>query len=395
MKSFFLRGLVNNMKVLHIGLVSHFTVGMMYQDNILPVMNINDGHDVVFVTDTCRFDDGILIDGPEEKIRLNNGLLVIRLKYEHIINRFVTKHIQKATKLKSILEDFQPDAIMYHNAVGYELMDVANYIKKHRHATFYVDSHSDFNNSAKTMLAKVSYKLIHGHFVKKALPYIDKFLALSTESVDFLKDIYHIPDEMCEIYPLGGLIKSEEEQKKCRDKLLHDLNLRDNTLILSHSGKLDHLKKTADILRAFKRVDSNDTVLLVFGMIQDEEKDELVPLIKADQRVHFLGWKSGEDITDILSGSDLYLQPGSMSATSQVAACCGCAELVAPTPSYKNLYGNSVDYAEDENGIYNYILSMIENPEYVEQRKKDCYQMAKEKLDYAVLARRYLHKEKV
>lgn len=101
------------MRVLHIGLASHYTEGMSYQDNLLPEMNLQEGHEVVFITDTYKYIHGELIHGREEDSVLPNGLRLIRLEYDKIINEFVTVKIQKVHRLRFLLEEIRPDAILY------------------------------------------------------------------------------------------------------------------------------------------------------------------------------------------------------------------------------------------------------------------------------------------
>ena len=55
----------------------------------------------------------------------------------------------------------------------------------------------------------------------------------------------------------------------------------------------------------------------------------LYPLIKSDDRVTYLGWKTGDELIEYLCASDLYLQPGSASITIKQALCCGNAVVVA------------------------------------------------------------------
>ena len=380
------------MNILHIGLLSHFTEGMLYQDNILSDMNAKAGHNVVFVTDANEYVHGTLTHTKEQDKKLSNGVRLVRFNYDFVVNNFITQKIQKVHKLLSLIEAFRPDAIIYHGVCGYELMDVAYYVKKHPETTFYVDSHEDFNNTARNMISKMAYKIIHGRYIRRALPYVDKILYITKETELFLKDMYDIPNKLLEFYPLGGVIQTIEHQRLCRKKLIQDLNLSEDTIIFSHSGKLDKSKKTKEILEAFKKVKDNRFALVIFGKIPAEEYRELNPLIQNDERVHFIGWKAGQDIIDVLSGVDVYLQPGTQSATSQLALCCGCAEMVAPHPSYTEFYGNAVDYANNKEEIYNYFLKIHKNTNYICEYKKRAYEFALSNLDYSKLAMRYLEK---
>lgn len=377
------------MTILHIGLLSYYTEGMLYQDNILPQMNIQDGHKVVFVSNASKYVNGVLQSVDEEDIVLDDGMRLIRLNYDYVINRFITNKIQKVSKLKKILEEVKPDVILYHGLCGYELMDVACYSKKNN-VTFYVDSHEDFINTAKTAVSKLAYKYIHGYFIKKALPQIKKVLYITAETKDYLVDMYGLPDEKMELYPLGGIIKSKDRQNEQRNRLLEQYDLPEDAIILSHSGKLSKEKKTIELIKAFSSVISEKLVLFIIGSVPESERQCFNELIANDKRIRYLGWKNGQELLDILCGTDVYLQPGSQSATSQVALCSGCALVVAPTRSYKQLYEDSVLYVDGIDKLKELIEQIKENESLVEEYKRMGYDLALKKLDYAILSRVYL-----
>ena len=151
------------MKILHIGLPSHFTEGMLYQENMLIAMNRADGHDVTIITDVYHYEGSKLVEGPEEDRIMDNCARLIRLKYDRVFHSDLwTEKIQKCRKLKKYLNEIQPDTILYHGVCGYEMMDVAEYCKKHTECHFYMDSHEDYTNSAMTFASKTFYKTIHG-----------------------------------------------------------------------------------------------------------------------------------------------------------------------------------------------------------------------------------------
>ena len=54
------------MKILHIALASHFTIGMLYQENQMINCQRADGHDVTIVTDLWHYERGELVKGEEE-----------------------------------------------------------------------------------------------------------------------------------------------------------------------------------------------------------------------------------------------------------------------------------------------------------------------------------------
>ena len=156
-----------------------------------------------------------------------------------------------------------------------------------------------------------------------------------------------------------------------------------------HSGKLNPEKRTAELVRAFKNIDSNNSFLFIFGMVEEPYKDEIMHLIQNDKRVYFLGWKKGEEINELLCAADVYCQPGSPSATSQLALCCGCTEIVYPSLSYKALYGDSVLYAENEKALLEQ-LKKLEDKAVLHISKEKAFLKASSILDYKKIAERYL-----
>ena len=377
------------MKVLHIGLSSYYTEGMTYQDNFLPDMNVENGHEVVFVSNAGKYEGCHFIEVSEEDRILENGVRLIRYSYDNLGSCFLTKKIQKVSKLKKLLYEFRPDAILYHNVCGYELMDVAKYVEQNPSTLFYVDCHQDFGNTACTKLSKFAYKYIHGIFVKRALPRVKKFLYLAESCRVYLKEMYNIPDEKLEFFPLGGIIQEKEKQDEARKELLKKYSLPDDAILFMHSGKLVPEKKTVSLLKAFKSLNSKNVYMFIFGALDDACKEEILSLTDEDERVFYLGWKTGDEITALLNAADVYCQPGSPSATSQFALCCGCTEIVYPFESYQLLYGETVLYASNEEELHGALLK-LSNSSILTDYKERGYAMACEKLDYKKLAERYL-----
>lgn len=375
------------MKVLHIGMTSHFTDKMLYQDNILADLNAKAGHDVVFISDTFFYKNGTLVKTNECDVVLDNGVRLIRISYDRIINEFITRKIQKAKKLLQYLDEIRPDTILYHGVCGYELINIAKYIKEKK-LIFYIDSHENFKNTAMTPLAKFAYKYVHGYFVRKALPVAKKVLYVGYPEKEYLEKMYHIPESKLEYFPLGGLILEKEKQDCYRAEIISKMNFPNDVIICTHSGKMDKGKKTEDILKAFMRVQDSRLRLLIFGSIPEDMKDTLEPLINGDERIFFLGWKEAKEQELILGATDLYIQPGTYSATAQIAICDGCALLV--NNDYKRAMGNNAIYGEDVVSIKKVLEVITSNIDFLDNMKKRAYSFATKMFDYKKIADRYL-----
>lgn len=382
------------MNILHIGLVSHFTESMLYQDNYLSELNAQDGHNVVFITDVFIYRDGKLIETVECDKVLDNKVRLIRLKYDYIINTFISRKIQKVKKIVKYLNILEPDVILYHGLCGYELMDVARYVKNNRDVLFYIDSHENFNNTAKNIISKLAYKYIHGFFIKKALPYAKKILYIGYPEKKYIKEMYDISEDKLEYFPLGGIIIDKEIQKKYRQEIINDMSFPNDVIICSHSGKIDKLKKTDQVIKAFSNVRDNRFRLLIYGSIQDELKTEINSLIEKDKRIYFLGWKNSNQQERILAATDLYIQPGSASATAQVALCCGCA-LIVNKEYYLESFRDNVFYADNSKEIEVILYQIASDINVLKNMKEKSYSLATNELDYDKLANRYLHLNEV
>ena len=375
------------MKILHIGLASHFTDKMLYQDNILAGLNAEAGHDVTFISDNYAYDNGVLVETEVSDEYLDNGVRLIRIKYDKVINRFVSNKIQKAKAVVRYMNEINPDTILFHGVCGYELMDVANYVKEKK-IPFYIDSHENFKNTAMTPASKLAYKYIHGIFVRKAIPIAKKILFVGYPEKEYLQKMYHISEEKLEYFPLGGIILDKEKQGLYRSKVIKDLGFPDDAIICSHSGKMDKGKKTEDVIRGFSRVNDDRLRLLIYGTIPEDMKPILEPLIKADERIAFLGWKTAAEQEELLGATDIYIQPGTYSATAQIALCDGCALIL--NSDYKKTMHDAPFYEDTFEGIEETLRSITRDEEILQVAKQACFLLALTEFDYKKLADRYL-----
>ena len=74
---------MNNKKlrIAHICQAASYTEGMLYQDNVLPDINIADGHEVLIIADCTCYVNGKLTTVPEEDKKLENGIRLVRLEF--------------------------------------------------------------------------------------------------------------------------------------------------------------------------------------------------------------------------------------------------------------------------------------------------------------------------
>lgn len=373
---------------MHIGLLSHFTEGMTYQDNILSDMHCQDGNDVMYVSDNYVYQNGRLIEKVEEDITLSNSLRLIRVKYDRVLNTFITNKIQKVKSLKKIICNFEPDRILYHGVCGRELVTVADYKKRNPQIKLYVDCHADFHNTAKNIVSKLAYKYIHGFFFKQALPYIDKVLYVTKESKEYLINMYKLDESIMEWFPLGGIVLDDKTYQRKRKRRRTELELKDSDILFLHSGKMDKKKKTLEILKAFAKVEDNRFKLIIIGEFLDSMWEEVKPYLCLDERILFLGWKTGDELIEYLCAADVYLQPGSQSATMQNAICCRCSVVLFPYSGYLDFVKGNGFFARDRYDMVRILTKIHKEPTIIELMKEKSEQIARDILDYRKIAAR-------
>lgn len=371
---------------MHISLASAFTEATGYQDVLLAKYNALADHQVIVVSDCHKFVLGKYVDTEEEDKVINYGIRLIRYKYDKVINSAISNKVRKVARLYGLLKKEHPDVILFHVLSGWELKSVAKYVKENPDVTLYADSHADYNNSAKNFVSKyILHRLFYRAIVQKSLPYISKVFYLSEESKDFLLAEYKVPNNKLEYYPLGGELVSEEDRTAWRKSIRKELEIDNDVLVVMHSGKLDKLKRTSELIDAFTKLDSERMILLIAGAIPSENQ-VLMEKINANKNIKWLGWKSSDELKQLLCASDIYAQPGSQSATMQNAICCGLPVMLYPHRSYKSLCKDNVIWVKNSEDMYLAMKEILNNPRLLNEMKKKSDILARHVLDYTVLA---------
>lgn len=378
------------MKIVFLGLASTYTPGLTYQDNYLCTQTLADGHAVTYLSNPEKFVNGEIVETGAEDTVLPDGLHLIRLPYVKLGLNIVTKKFRAFRGVYDILEREKPDLIFCHNLQYWSVRDVVRYKKDHPAVKFYADTHTDYNNSGTNWLSlHVLHRIFYRHLVRLVLPYLDRYFYVADECRQFSHEVYGIPNEKMEFYPLGGTLLSDEEYAAVRAKRRAELGLGETDRLYIHSGKLDALKRTDELLRAFSAVDDPHAVLAVIGSIPREREAVLLPLIAADKRIRYLGWKSGEELQEYLCAADLYCQPGSQSATMQNALCRYCPVMLYPHPSHTVDYDRGeVLWVKTQADMEAVFRSLAADPAQLAPLRENAERLARELLDYRKLAAR-------
>jgi glycosyltransferase involved in cell wall biosynthesis len=199
---------------------------------------------------------------------------------------------------------------------------------------------------------------------------------------------FKLSTEKFEFFPLGGFILTVEECEFRRNLIRETLGLNEHDLLFIHAGKLEPKKRTADLLKAFSSVPDEQFHLLIIGSLPSQVRPKVGQLMAQDKRIHFLGWKSADELTSYLCACDLYLQPGYPSAIMQTAAACGAPLMLHPFQDYQELAQGNTFFVETVTDMTHVFRSLADCPEQLQQMRYASRQVAEKYFDYRRMAAR-------
>lgn len=381
------------MKVLHLCLSNFFVDGVGYQENELVYEHVKSGHDVLVIASTETIGENGKLSHVTPSIYIGvEGARIIRLPYRRIFPIKIMEKLRMHPGLMNLLEKECPDVIMFHGTCGWELITVHRYLKKQikKKILFYIDSHEDYHNSARNFFSKYILHRIYYRSILRIVfeTTVQKILCYSIESIDFVKNEYKIPEEFLELYPLGGRPLDDDDYLRRRISTREFYGLKESDILIVQTGKLNERKKIIESLKSFQKTTNKDLRFIIAGVIDSSIEKEFYRILAKDWRVQFVGWKSLEELKNLLCATDLYIQPGTQSVTMQHSLCCRCAVLLYNYKSH-NLYINQNGWLINESSEISSILSSLNSAE-IEKMKFNSYILAKKILDYKVLALRVL-----
>lgn len=377
------------MKIVHLCLSCFYIDDFNYQENELIRQHVADGHDVVVIASTETIENGaITYTAPCDKIG-SEGARVIRIPYAAWLPHQVARKLRIHPGVNQMLDEHKPDAVLFHGTCGYEVVTVARYARNNPNVTFYVDSHEDWNNSARGFVSReILHKIYYRWCLQRALPDIRKILCISTEIMDFVEKVYKVPRSQLEFFPLGGHPLDDDSYTTKRSATRTQLELADDQIMCLQSGKQTVRKKLIETLEAFGRWTDPRARLFIVGMLNDDIKERAEALILADDRVTFLGWKNAAELTDLLCATDLYVQPGTQSVTMQHSLCCHCTVAIDDVPAHR-VYNKGIGWMISEKQSLDDIFKAASDAD-LSKIGASSYSLAKSMLDYQVLCNRVL-----
>lgn len=380
------------MRIVHCCLSCFYIDEYTYQENMLVRQHVDMGLDVLVIASTEIYNSNHKLDytKPTQYIG-SDGAKVVRLPYKGFFPFAIKKKIRMYPGVYKLLDEFSPDVIMFHGPCSWELLTIAKYIQNNRSVKLYVDSHEDQYNSARNWFARLFlYSMFYVPIIIFSKKYVEKFFYISYENKLFCQKIYGLNENELEFMPLGGIVFDDAEYFKRRGLKRSILNIDDSNIMFFQSGKFDKKKKLLQSIIAFKSNHSPSARLVIAGGFDSEIESEAMQLIGSDERINYIGWVNPDQLQDLLCAADVYVQPGSQSATLQMSISARCAVIVDDVPSHRYLIKDNGVFVNSDEDLARAYDALIKAPDMVSDMSRKSFDFSSEKLNYKKLAERLL-----
>lgn len=322
------------MKIVHIHLLGPYTDGWGYQENILPEIQVRQGHEVTVITNCqSHCPDNSIIEVEPGKYVIN-GVTVIRISYKRVFPNNKMNKIWFHYPIKKYLEDLRPDIILLHGlGMGITNIEIWQYVKTHPDCLLYGDVHAFEGNSEKPNGFKAKIISTYMNNCRKLLyPYYESVLCLTQQCMDFAITEYKIPAERLKLFPLGYDPASIDwkHREAIRKEFREKHRIGSDELVIVHGGKIIPRRKTEIAVDAACQLNYK-VRLVVFGAIDDSIKERILNKFSQCEGLIYLGHLSKQEYIKAFLASDIALFPGGQSALWEEAIGCGLPLLVNAT----------------------------------------------------------------
>ena len=301
------------MKIVHLCLASFYPDNYSYQENMLPKFHKELGFDVEVIASTQSFNEHGKTCYLDKVGSYQNeyDIKVTRLAYKS--GNKIWKKLKRYIGTYDAIEKATPNVIFIHGCQFLDIDQVVRYLKKHPNVKVFVDNHADFANSATNWISKnILHKIIWRHCAHKIEPYTTKFYGVLPARVDFLKNVYKLPAEKCELLVMGADDELVEKAKtmNCRKTIREKYVISEDDILVVTGGKINRNRpEVLNLIEAVISLDNPKIKLLVFGNVSEEYKERFKQLCEND-KVIFAGWLKSADTYEYFEAADLVVFPG-------------------------------------------------------------------------------------
>jgi glycosyltransferase involved in cell wall biosynthesis len=304
------------MRVLHCCLAAFYIDNYTYQENIMPLMHRQQGHEVMIVASTETYvTPGKLCYLPAGTYATAEGIPITRLPYFAGSASFLERKLRIYSGLGGVLDEFRPEVLFLHDCQFLSIRTVVRYLRQHPGIRVFVDGHTDFINSARGFISKyVLHMGIYRWCAQTIAPYTERFYGTLPVRSDFFHDVYGISRDKIELLPMG--VDLTDIDLNARDDYKADtrrrLGIEEDTFVIVTGGKLDRRKGIHLLMKAISGMENRKVKLLVFGT-PTKEMEETFAIFASSPAIISTGWVAGAEISHYLLAGDLAFFPGTHS----------------------------------------------------------------------------------
>lgn len=382
------------MKVVHLCLGSFYPDNYSYQENLLPKFHKKLGYDVEVIASTQSFDEHGKVCFLDNVGTYQNeyDIKVTRLPYKS--QNKIWKKLKRYRGVFDAISAASPDILFIHGGQFLDIDKVVKYLRNHQNVTVYVDNHADFSNSATNWISKnILHKIIWKHTLHKIEPYTRKFYGVLPVRVEFLKNVYGLPAEKCELLVMGAddELVAKAKASGARSRIREKYGIKDNDFLIMTGGKIDPWKtQTLLLMQAVKNIDRDNIRLIVFGSVT-QELAEQVRSYADGEKIQYIGWINSKDTYDYFEAADLVVFPGRHSVMWEQVTGQGKPMIVKDWPGthHIDLGGNVLFLNNDSvNEIQGKILDLLSNPAQISEMTKIAERKGMQTFSYADISKR-------
>jgi glycosyltransferase involved in cell wall biosynthesis len=381
------------MRIVHVCLYGTIADKSNYQENLLSKYHVKLGHEVFILAPMWRPNEKGIVEPFRESGYINaDGVRMIRLPMRGRDD--ILKKYKRFVGIEEALDEIRPDIVFIHCCAFPDVPVFVRYLKLHPEVRAFADNHADYSNSATNWLSKnVLHRIIWRRYARMLIPVVTKFYGVLPARVDFIKELYGLPDEKCAYLPIGAddefvaLAGSAESIAAVRKQY----GIAEDDFLIVTGGKIDPWKwQTIELMKAVREIADPKLRLLIFGSIHETLKADVEALVDG-QRIQFVGWQDTLGSYRLLAAADLAVFPGRHSVFWEQTAGQGVPMLVKDWPGthHVDVGGNVRFLAEDSAAeIRAEIERLRANPEEYEAMRRAARENGMRFFSYRSIAER-------
>ena len=348
----------------------HYQDGLGYQDYYLGKSWKVMGHDVHFISSDWHF------DYPDYD---NTVKHIIGDKYVGS-GTFLNEYNVPVHRLKSIarkytgliwlkgfekkITELKPELIISHGIFTWQSIRLL-FIYRKLNCPIIFDDHTTINLLRKGKLASIIFFSFKTLFATRFVKVAHRLVGISETCIDVMQDSFGLTGKKVEMIPLGTDISIFKKSKILRDACRHDLDIKENEILVVYTGKMYEDKKVHLIFEALNDesvTKNNKIVILLVGDIAEAYKEKMNNSVKTSQhRAVLRKAVSINQLPAIYNAADIAVWPDHTTNSTIDASACGCAIICSHFMPERVKYNNGIMIEGGNLGELKEALSILTN----------------------------------